>query len=83
MRLDADGQPLDVVDAHRCDSVAHAPRLATWRLAWVSGPVEYCDDCARQMQNVAGALGLYVHAEAIVPPLPDSNVRAIDFNFGG
>jgi hypothetical protein len=43
---------------------------ATTVVHWVTGPVDYCTDCAAWMLNVAQAMGITCHTDTIV--LPDA-----------
>jgi hypothetical protein len=76
--VDAGGD-LHLVDVHRCDAQDHEPRIATRRLFWVTGPVEYCDQCAAWMLKVAEVLGVSIHAEDLPLPAPPHRrpVRAL------
>lgn len=79
LRRDGTGHPVDIVDAHRCDSKSHAePVLATWRLHWVTGQVEYCDFCRSWMQEVARIMGMTVREERLAVPAPVAGRRAMD-----
>lgn len=74
---DESGSPLAIVDARRCDSKDHGPALASRRLFWVTGPVDYCNHCADWMQKVAGVMGVHVHEEPIAPPDVPTRRRGI------
>lgn len=69
------------VSLHVCDSKDDehlaVPRLATRRLFWVTGPVEYCGPCAAWMKQVADTLGVYVHEEDIPLPLNPEDRRGL------
>lgn len=52
---DDDGHPVEIIDARRCDSKGHEPRLATTLVHWVTGPIDYCSSCAEKMIEVAVA----------------------------
>ena len=79
---DDNGHPLDIVDAHRCDSKDHEPRAATILMHWVTGPVEYCAPCAARMRAIADALDVYVHEQPILVPCVTPHRRAIDLKGG-
>jgi hypothetical protein len=61
--------PLRIVAVRVCDSRAHGLRLATKKLWWIDGPVEYCEGCCDMMLHIAEVLGMHPKTEDI--PVPE------------
>jgi hypothetical protein len=69
--------PPRVVPVRVCDSRAHELRLATQRLYWIDGPVDYCERCCDMMVHIAEVLGMHPKVEPIPAPaeLGETGVR--------